>query len=89
MTLIVNDLLFATQNLPEVWGDDKKARPAADAAKTLLAKVYITMATYPIMMPSNYVKARDMAKQVIDARNYSALYRMSGMYLKWRTSLLA
>jgi hypothetical protein len=42
-----------------------------DAAKTLLAKVYITMAGYPTNDPSNYVKARDMAKQVIDAQNYS------------------
>ena len=48
-----------------------RARPAADAAKTLLAKVYITMAGYPMNDPSNYVKARDMAKQVIDAGNYS------------------
>lgn len=69
--LIVNDLLFASQNLPVAWGSDGKARPTADAAKTLLAKVYITMATNPMNDASNYVKARDMAKQVIDAGNYS------------------
>ncbi|HQG77295.1 MAG TPA: RagB/SusD family nutrient uptake outer membrane protein [Bacteroidales bacterium] len=68
--LIVNDLLFATQHLPVKWGEENKARPAADAAKTLLAKVYITMAGFPLNETSNYAKARDMAKQVIDAGNY-------------------
>jgi starch-binding outer membrane protein, SusD/RagB family len=69
--LIVNDLIFATQKLPEVWGTDQKARPAMDAAKTLLAKVYITMAGFPTNEPSNYLKARDMAKQVVESGNYS------------------
>mgnify|MGYP003817761121 CR=1 FL=1 len=68
--LIVNDLLFATQHLPVKWGEENKARPAADAAKTLLAKVYITMAGFPLNETSYYAKARDMAKQVIDAGNY-------------------
>ena len=68
--LIVNDLLFATQHLPPAWGADDRARPAADAAKTLLAKVYITMAGYPMNDPTNYVKARDMAKEVVEAGNY-------------------
>jgi hypothetical protein len=69
--LIVSDLLFATQKLPVSWTADKRAAPTMDAAKTLLAKVYITMAGYPMNDPSNYVNARDMAKEVIDAGNYS------------------
>lgn len=68
---IVNDLLPGTQILPAVRQDENRARPTADAAKTLLAKVYITMATAPMNDASNYVKAREMAKQVIDAGNYS------------------
>jgi hypothetical protein len=68
--LIVGDLLFATQNLPATWGSAYPGRPGADAAKTLLAKVYITMATYPMNDATNYLKARDMAKQVIDAGNF-------------------
>ena len=36
--LIVNDLLFATQNLPEVWGDDKKARPTCRCSKNPACK---------------------------------------------------
>lgn len=69
--LIISDLLFATQNLPEAWDEANKARPTADAARTLLSKVYITMAGYPLNDPTNYVKARDMAKQVIQGGHYS------------------
>jgi hypothetical protein len=78
--LIVNDLLFATQNLPPVWSDEGKARPTADAAKTLLAKVYITMATAPMNDASKYANARDMAKQVIDAGNYSLVPNVEDVF---------
>jgi len=77
---IVNDLLFATQKLPVVWPAEGKARPAADAAKTLLAKVYITMATAPMNDVTNYAKARDMAKQVIDAGNYSLVPNVEDVF---------
>ena len=65
--LIESDLLFATQKLPVSWPAGLEGRPSMDAAKTLLAKVYITMATFPMNDATNYAKARDMAKQVIDA----------------------
>ena len=68
---IVSDLTFATEHLPASWGADNRARPTQDAARTLLAKVYITMATAPMNDASNYAKARDMAKQVMDAGIYS------------------
>jgi starch-binding outer membrane protein, SusD/RagB family len=70
-SFIVSDLTFAAQYLPAVWPAESHARPAQDAARTLLAKVYITMATAPMNDASNYIKARDEAKQVIDAGNYS------------------
>jgi starch-binding outer membrane protein, SusD/RagB family len=69
--LITTDLTFATQHLPTAWPAADRARPTADAAKTLLAKVYITMAGYPMNDPTNYVKARDMAQQVMVSGNYS------------------
>lgn len=69
--LIESDLLFATQNLPDTWSEDKQGRPAKGAAKTLLAKVYITMATAPMNNTSYYAKARDMAADVIDDGIYS------------------
>jgi hypothetical protein len=68
---IVSDLLFATQHLPTQWTADKIARPTADAAKALLAKVYVTMATYPLQDASKYADARAMAKQVMDDGRYS------------------
>lgn len=69
--LIEEDLLFAIQHLPETWSEDKQGRPARAAAKTLLAKVYITMATAPMNDVTNYAKARNMAADVIDDGTYS------------------
>jgi starch-binding outer membrane protein, SusD/RagB family len=68
--LIESDLLFAIDKLPEVWPPERKGRPSKDAARALLAKVYITMATNPMNDAAQYVKARDMAKQVIEAGNH-------------------
>ncbi len=68
---IVEDMLFATQNLPDVWPDGQNARPNADVARGILAKVYITMATAPLNATANYAKARDMAKEVMDGGRYS------------------
>jgi len=69
--LIVEDLTEATQSLPEVWPGAQIGRPARDAAKGLLAKVYLTMATAPMNDVSNYAKAADLARQVIDAKRYA------------------
>jgi starch-binding outer membrane protein, SusD/RagB family len=68
---IESELLFAIDILPVSWPSEKRGRPSKDAAKSLLAKVYITMATAPLNETSNYLRARDMAKQVMDAGNYS------------------
>ena len=64
--LIESDLLFATQHLPATWAPEKLGRPSRGAAKAILAKVYITMATAPLNDVSNYAKARDMAADVMD-----------------------
>ncbi|MEX1241651.1 MAG: RagB/SusD family nutrient uptake outer membrane protein [Cyclobacteriaceae bacterium] len=68
---IESDLMYATQNLPETWSDDTQGRPAKAAAKTLLAKVYVTMATAPLNNASYFAKARDMAADVMDDGTYS------------------
>jgi hypothetical protein len=68
---IEEDLLYAVQHLPDAWPDDKQGRPANGAAKTLLAKVYITMATAPLNDETYYAKARDMAADVMDDGIYS------------------
>lgn len=69
--LITDDLTYAYQNLPTSWSPDKKGRPTSDAAKALLAKAYLTMATFPLNQPDNYKKAADLAAQVIADGRYS------------------
>jgi hypothetical protein len=68
--LIVNDLIFASEKLPESWGD-APGKPTSGAAKSMLAKVYLTMATYPLNDPTNYPKAAAMALQVIQSGTYT------------------
>jgi hypothetical protein len=68
---IVDDLTFAVDNLPVSWPEEQHGRPAKAAAQTLLAKVYITMATAPLNNTAYYQNARDMAKHVIDDGTYS------------------
>ena len=64
--LIVADLKNAEANLPDEWGGDKAGRPSKWAAKSLLAKVYITMATAPMNNTSYFQSAKDMAADVIN-----------------------
>jgi hypothetical protein len=69
--LIISDFTTAIATLPVTWPDAQRGRPTMDAAKGLLAKAYLTMATYPLNDPSYYQKAADMAAQVIQAGTYS------------------
>lgn len=69
--LIEEDLLFAIAHLPTAWPDEQRGRPSSGAAKTLLAKVYITMATAPMNNATYFAKARDMAADVMDDGVYS------------------
>ncbi|HRE51002.1 MAG TPA: RagB/SusD family nutrient uptake outer membrane protein [Flavitalea sp.] len=69
--LIEADFKEAADNLPRQWSADKRGRPTSGAAKGLLAKAYLTMATAPLNQTANYQKAADYAKQVIDEADYS------------------
>jgi hypothetical protein len=68
--LIVSDLTFAAEKLPESW-EDAPGKPTSGAAKSMLAKVYLTMATYPLNDAANYQNAADMAWQVIEPGTYA------------------
>jgi starch-binding outer membrane protein, SusD/RagB family len=68
--LIISDFTEATEKLPRQW-DAFPGRPTSGAAKGLLAKVYLTMATAPMNDASNYAKAADYANQVIQEGDYS------------------
>jgi hypothetical protein len=67
--LIVSDLTFAAEHLPVSW-PGAPGKPTSGAAKGMLAKAYLTMATYPLNEPSNYQKAADMALEVINSGTY-------------------
>lgn len=66
--LIISDLQFAEEWLPVTWtGYMKNGAPTKGAAKSVLAKVYLQMAGFPVNGGNEYyAKARDKAKEVID-----------------------
>jgi starch-binding outer membrane protein, SusD/RagB family len=80
---IVNDLLMAeAAGLP--WSD-AVGRASAGAVKTLLSRVYLTMAGYPLQRGDNYYQlAAEKAKDVIDNgpfdlyQNYTDLHTVAG-----------
>lgn len=72
-TAIVSDLTTAVANLPASWADGTITKPTRDAAKGILAKIYLTMATAPLNETANYEKAATLAKEVIDAGKYSLI----------------
>jgi hypothetical protein len=67
---IVNDLKIAEEKL-EISYANEKALATKGSAKALLAKVYLTMAGWPIEDDSYYALARDKAKEVMDMGEYS------------------
>ena len=76
--LIVKDLEIAESKLPTSFPE--KPRPTRGAAKALLAKVYLTMAGWPIEDASYYAKARDKADELITG-SLSGTYSLEEDYL--------
>lgn len=67
---ILPDLLAAEQSgLPF---SDKTGRVSLGAIKSLLAKVYQTMAGYPLQLTANYALAKQKALEVISAPDYTS-----------------
>ena len=77
--LIVKDLQDAIAALPVSFPD--KGRATKGAAQGLLAKVYLTMAGWPIGDATKYASARDMAKSVMDAGTYKLEKNFSDLWL--------
>ena len=80
--LIASDFLEAIDKLPSEWESSKAGRPAKDAARGLLAKAYVTMATAPLNDASCYAKAAAMAKTVMDAGNYKLVEDIKNVFSK-------
>lgn len=68
-SLIVSDLTFAASKLPLSW-PGAPGKPTQGAAKGILAKVYLTMASSPLNETSNYQKAAQMAQEVMESGKY-------------------
>ncbi|MEP7256960.1 MAG: RagB/SusD family nutrient uptake outer membrane protein [Flavitalea sp.] len=67
--LIESDFLEAVTKLPDSWSG-QPGKPTKGAAKSLLAKAYLTMATAPLNETDNYAKAAAMAWEVIQSGTY-------------------
>lgn len=63
--LILDDLQFAAEKLPRRWFGEP-GRVTKWAAKSLLAKAYLTSAGWPLFRTENYGLAAKEAKEVID-----------------------
>jgi hypothetical protein len=78
--LIVSDFTEATNKLPAEWPASQQGRPTSGAAKGLLAKVYLTMATAPLNDVASYQKAADLAKQVMQEGKYSLVLDITKVF---------
>jgi hypothetical protein len=66
---IISDLEIAEKNLPEA-AVSISGRASKGAARGLMAKAYLYMASKPFNEPGAYEKARDWSKKVIDDSYY-------------------
>lgn len=73
------DLVFATTNMYD-YNASTPARPSKYVAEGLLAKVYLTRATAPLMEVANYAKARDAADDVIKNSSYSLSNNLTTLF---------
>jgi len=70
-TLIIDDLKFAEQNLPDTYGSADMGRVTKAGAKGLLGKVYMTMAGYPLTRGNDsYNLAIQKFQEVISNSKY-------------------
>ncbi len=77
--LIVEDLQFAAAKLPNSW-PGAPGKPTSGAAKGMLAKAYLAMASYPLHDVSYYQKAADMAWEVIQSGRYSLVHDIADVF---------
>ncbi len=69
---VIADLKFAEANLPDSWPGEP-GRPTKWSAKSILAKVYLTNAGWPLKDQSKYAMAASTALEVINSGPYALL----------------
>ena len=77
--LIIADFTEAIDKLPASW-PSAQGRPTKGAARGLLAKVYLTMATAPLNETSNYQKAADLAWEVMQSGDYQLVQDITKVF---------
>lgn len=78
--LIVSDFAEAAEKLPPQWDGSRSGRASSGAARALLAKAYLTMATAPMNDESYYQDAADHARQVIDSGQFSLVEDVENVF---------
>ena len=63
--LIVDDLIYASENLPVTYAATDKGRATRFAAKAVLGRVYLTMAGYPLKQTDKLALAKKQFEDVI------------------------
>lgn len=64
--VIIEDLIYANENLPVSWSKTGSGRVAKAGGAFLLGKVYLTSAGAPLKITANYQKAIDALKPLAD-----------------------
>ncbi len=79
--LIVEDLKFAEQYLPDTYGSTDKGRVTKGGAKGLLGKIYMTMAGFPMNKGNEYYNlASQKLLEVISDSKYSLVSSYKDMF---------
>lgn len=77
--LVIEDLTFAVNNLPESYGSDNTGRATSHAARGMLARVYLTRSgpqlhpNGPAMDTDEYNDALQMLNDIIDSGQFDLL----------------
>ncbi len=78
---IITDLEFAIQNLPNRWNNTAdQGRITSGAAAAMLAKVYLTMAGYPLNQKDKFQNANKLLTDFVDNKTYGSHYALFDNY---------
>lgn len=78
---IIEDLKFAMKELPDKWDSESDfGRITKGGAAAMLAKVYLTMAGYPLNMTEKLSEAKTILENFVDKKLYGSHYRLLDEY---------
>ncbi len=69
--VIIEDLQYAENRLPDSWSGPERGRATSGGAKSLLGKVYLNMAGKPLEQTGRFREAADKFREVIMSGQYS------------------